>query len=78
MKPQKLWATRACYRLFSKCFSKRIDEHKEVAKEHGCTPGQNKSKKKKNLKKLGNPALSMLLLENSDNDDSSDEDRGDC
>jgi len=78
MKPQKLWATRACYRLFSKKrFSKRIDQYKEAAKEYGCTPGQNKSKKKKNLKKLGNPALSMLLLENNDNDDSSDEDRGD-
>jgi len=79
MKCQALWATRPCYQLFSKKrFSKRIDQHKEAAKEHGCTPGQNKSKKnsKKNSKKLGNPALSLLLLETNDetSDDSGEDD----
>lgn len=48
MKPAVLRETRPCYKLFSKRrFSKRIDYYKEKAKPYGCTPGQNKSRKKK-------------------------------
>jgi len=58
MKPGKLWASRPCYKVFTKeRFSKRIDQMKQREKEFDKTPGQAKS----NSKKLGDPSKSLLL-----------------
>lgn len=67
MKPSQLREQRNCYKLFSKeRFRKRIDQLKEAAKEYGCTPGQNKSKRRQNRRKLGNQKVSMLNANESD------------
>ena len=65
----RMLGNKSMLQTFSKKqFSKCINQHKEVAKEHGCTPWQNKSKmnNKKNGKKLDNPSLSLLLLDTND------------
>jgi len=63
MKPQALRASRPCYQLFSKKrFSKRINQMLENDKDFGETPGQSKTKKKKDNPRVhGDPKKSLLL-----------------